>query len=191
MTSSNWLVRQETPSDYFLIEQMQDEAFGPARFERTAFKIRDGVKQEASLCLVGELDGKIAGSVKLTPITIGDSPSMLLGPLTVHSAFKGMGLGGILLKTVAAKAKEQGVHSILLVGDHPYYGPHGYKQIEHGHITLPGPVDLDRLLILMLGEGPAPQGAVVGGYRKPALVAMKRKVGLFQDMQEPAAALAT
>ncbi|GHB30149.1 hypothetical protein GCM10007094_18200 [Pseudovibrio japonicus] len=191
MTVSKWLVRNETPADFFQIEQMQAEAFGPTRFERTAFKIRDGVPQAANLCFVGEHNGEIAGSVKLTPIMIGACQSMLLGPLTVKASYKGQGLGRLLLKTVAAEAKALGVPSILLVGDHPYYGPHGYEQVPHGQITLPGPVDPDRLLILTLyGEG-MPAGAVTGGYGKPALVASTQVEPQLVDMLQGTAALAT
>ena len=191
MTVSKWLVRQETPADFFQIEQMQAEAFGPARFERTAFKIREGVPQASHLCFVGEHDGQIAGSVKLTRITIGYQPSMLLGPLTVRACYKGQGLGSLLLKTVAAAAKAQSVQSILLVGDHPYYGPHGYEQVPRGQITLPGPVDPDRLLILMLQDNPMPVGAVTGGYVKPALVASKQMDSHPVDVMQGSLAVAT
>ncbi|KZL18020.1 Acetyltransferase (GNAT) family protein [Pseudovibrio axinellae] len=191
MVVSKWLVRQEAPADFFQIEQMQAEAFGPARFTRTAFQIRDGVQQEMSLCFVGEQNGEIAGSIKLTPIMIGNSPSMLLGPLTVKAAFNGQGLGRLLLETVAKEAKAQGVQSILLVGDHPYYGPHGYQQITRGTITLPGPVDPDRLLILMVGAGTVPQGAVVGGHFKPALVVSKPLEGQAPEFGLNSFAMAT
>ncbi|KZK77192.1 Acetyltransferase (GNAT) family protein [Pseudovibrio sp. Ad46] len=191
MIVSKWLVRQEAPADFSEIEQMQVEAFGPARFERTAFKIREGVQQASQLCFVGELNGEIAGSVKLTPIMIGNSQSMLLGPLTVKAAYKGQGLGRLLLTTVANEAKAQGVQSILLVGDHPYYGPHGYEQVPHGQITLPGPVDLDRLLVLKLQGGQMPTGAVVGGYVKPALVATKQSDSQLVDVMQGSLAMAT
>ncbi|SFT58797.1 Predicted N-acetyltransferase YhbS [Pseudovibrio denitrificans] len=191
MTVSKWLVRQETPADFLEIEQMQAEAFGPARFERTAFKIRDGVQQASHLCFVGEQNGEIAGSVKLTPIMIGTQKSMLLGPLTVKATFKGQGLGRLLLKSVAEEAKAQGVQSILLVGDHPYYGPHGYEQVPHGQITLPGPVDPDRLLVLMLQDEAMPVGHVSGGHTKPALVASKQTDGQLLDMMQGSLAMAT
>lgn len=174
MTSSiTWTIRHELPTDAAGIEVMQDHAFGPARFTRTAFQVRQGVEPDTSLCLVGEADGVLAGSVKMTPIMIGATPSMLLGPLTVDTPFKGKGLGGLLLRSVAEKAKAQGVGSILLVGDQPYYGPHGYVQVPHGQITLPGPVDPNRLLILLLNDKVIPTGQVQGGLRvsveQPAL----------------------
>lgn len=68
MTVSKWLVRNETPADFFQIEQMQAEAFGPARFERTAFKIRDGVPQAAHLCFVGEHKARLPGLSNLLPL---------------------------------------------------------------------------------------------------------------------------
>lgn len=123
---------------------------------------------------------------------IGDCQSMLLGPLTVKASYKGQGLGRLLLMTVAAKASALGIASILLVGDHPYYGPHGYRQVPHGQITLPGPVDPDRLLILtLLGDG-MPAGAVTGGYGKSALVSSKQQIEpQLMEMMQGSAALAT
>ena len=44
--------------------------------------------------------------------------------------------------------------AVVLVGDEPYYGRAGFKRIEPaGRITMPGPVDLARLLGLALVEG--------------------------------------
>jgi predicted N-acetyltransferase YhbS len=40
-----------------------------------------------------------------------------------------------------------------LVGDEPYYGPLGFKRIPRGQITMPRPVDLDRLLAHELVPG--------------------------------------
>jgi predicted N-acetyltransferase YhbS len=43
---------------------------------------------------------------------------------------------------------------VLLVGDEPYYGRVGFAAIKPaGRITMPGPVDLRRLLGLALVEG--------------------------------------
>ncbi len=110
----------------------------------------------------------------------------------MKASYKGQGLGRLLLMTVAAKASALGIASILLVGDHPYYGPHGYRQVPHGQITLPGPVDPDRLLILtLLGDG-MPAGAVTGGYGKSALVSSKQQIEpQLMEMMQGSAALAT
>ena len=39
---------------------------------------------------------------------------------------------------------------MLLVGDLPYYGPLGFVSVPHKQVTLPGPVDPDRVLVMEL-----------------------------------------
>jgi predicted N-acetyltransferase YhbS len=43
----------------------------------------------------------------------------------------------------------------VLVGDEPYYRRVGFKAIPKGNVTMPGPVDQNRLLVLELVEGAA------------------------------------
>ncbi|MFD1696303.1 GNAT family N-acetyltransferase [Roseibium aestuarii] len=165
MKPSNWFVRLEEAADEAAVEAMQAEAFGPGRYARTAFKVREGFPHSADLSLIGMTGDRIAGSVRLTPILIGDTPAQLLGPLTVDPVYKNRGLGKLLLATVEDMARAQGETAILLVGDAPYYGPSGYKPVPFGKIALPGPVDPARLLILQLTDAPMPEGAVRGALR--------------------------
>ncbi|MBD8891350.1 GNAT family N-acetyltransferase [Roseibium litorale] len=163
MKPENWFVRLEEAADAEQIEALQAEAFGPGRYARTAFKIREGVPQADSLCFVGLSGAELAGSVRLTPIRIGSTPAMLLGPLTVAPVYKNRGLGKLLLRTVLDVAAVQGETAVLLVGDAPYYGPSGFGKVPFGKITLPGPVDPDRLLIALLNGAEMPSGMVRGG----------------------------
>jgi predicted N-acetyltransferase YhbS len=41
----------------------------------------------------------------------------------------------------------------LLVGDEPYYARLGFRRVPRGQITLPGPVDPERLLVVELASG--------------------------------------
>jgi predicted N-acetyltransferase YhbS len=51
------------------------------------------------------------------------------------------------------EARRSGVRLVLLVGDEPYYGRLGFARVPYGQITLPGPVDPDRLLAAELVPG--------------------------------------
>ncbi|MTI18988.1 N-acetyltransferase [Rhodobacteraceae bacterium RKSG542] len=168
MLTPQWLIRLEAPEDAHAIDLMQDEAFGPGRFALTSSRIREGVDAANDLCFVGLIDGVIAGSVRLTPIMIGETPAMLLGPLTVSPNYKNRGLGKALLKTAKEMAEKKGIGTILLVGDAPYYAPAGYTQVPHGRISLPGPVDPNRLLAQCLNGAELPQGMVRGGHGEHA-----------------------
>lgn len=163
MKSENWFIRLEDAADAAEIDALQAEAFGPGRFARTAFRIREGVPHLPTLSFVGLSGQKVAGSVRLTPISIGETPALLLGPLTVAPEFKNRGLGKSLLRTAIDAATAAGETAILLVGDAPYYGPFGFQPVPFGSVELPGPVDPARLLIALLNGGPLPSGKVHGG----------------------------
>ncbi|PVB59708.1 N-acetyltransferase [Labrenzia sp. 011] len=163
MKQNAWVIRPEDASDATEIETLQAEAFGPGRFARTAFRLRENIPHRPDLSFVGVMGPQVAGSIRLTPITIGDIGALLLGPLTVSPDFKNRGLGKALMRTAMDAASVAGEKAVLLVGDAPYYSPFGFQQVPFGRITLPGPVDPARLLIALLNGSEMPEGAVHGG----------------------------
>lgn len=163
MKQTTWVIRLEDAADTATIDHLQAEAFGPGRFARTAFRIREGVPHRADLSFVGLVGQDIAGSIRLSPIRIGGHKGLLLGPLTVSPEFKNRGIGKALMRTAMAAAETAGDRIILLVGDAPYYGPFGFQRVPFGRITLPGPVDPARLLVALLNGAEMPEGAVQGG----------------------------
>jgi len=163
MKQTTWVIRPENFSDNDSIEALQAEAFGPGRFARTAFRIRENVPHRTDLSFVGLAGDKVAGSIRLSPIRIGEADALLLGPLTVSPDFKNRGLGKALMHTAMEAAAAAGDRIVLLVGDAPYYSPFGFQQVPPGWITLPGPVDPARLLVALLNDGDMPSGAVHGG----------------------------
>ncbi|WP_434056024.1 MAG: N-acetyltransferase [Roseibium sp.] len=165
MKQTTWVIRPEDSADTTAIEDLQANAFGPGRFARTAFRIRENVGPRADLSFVGLVGSQIAGSIRLSPILIGDTEALLLGPLTVSPDFKNRGLGKALMRTAMNAAAQAGDKVVLLVGDAPYYSPFGFQQVPLGRITLPGPVDPARLLVALLNEADMPEGAVQGGHQ--------------------------
>ena len=151
----------EKPDHHEIVEKLAEQAFGPGRFTRTAFRLREGVPHEPDLSFVSCLGEEIVASVRLTKIRIGDDPALLLGPLVVLPQYKSCGYGRELMETAVAAAREAGHLAIILVGDEPYYGKFGFEQVPPGQITLPGPVDPARLLIckLNLEDGKTLRGA--------------------------------
>lgn len=135
------------------IEAIADEAFGPGRFARAAERVREFAPHDPALSFVAEHDGAIIGSVRLTPILVGRTPSLLLGPLAVRPAFKNRGAGKALMRLAAEAARQKGEGAIVLVGDPPYYAPLGYRPLPPGSVVMPGPVDPRRLLGLELRPG--------------------------------------
>lgn len=135
------------------IETINAEAFGPGRFARAAYKIREGGPHDRRLSFVAICEGGIVGSVRQTRVSAGGSPGLLLGPLAVRPARKNMGIGRKLVATALEAAKEAGASPVILVGDAPYYAPFGFTPMPEGRIRMPRPVDPARLLVAEIAGG--------------------------------------
>jgi predicted N-acetyltransferase YhbS len=143
----------ETAADAGLIERLHERTFGPGRYARTAFRIREGAGHLLDLSFTARIGTLLVGSARLTPIRIGESPALLLGPLTVEPPFRRRGIGLALLQRALAEAKHKGHRLVVLVGDEPYYAKAGFRRIAKGQARMPGPVDPARLLVAELVEG--------------------------------------
>jgi predicted N-acetyltransferase YhbS len=143
----------ERPVDAAAIEKLHERAFGPGRFARTAYRLREGVPARLDLSFVAYVGSMIVGSNRMTPLLIGEHPALLLGPLTVEPAFQSRGIGMALMQASLAAAERDGNRLVILVGDEPYYGQLGFRRVAPGRITLPGPVDPNRILVKELVEG--------------------------------------
>ena len=152
---SDFKIKLETPSDENALSELAAEAFGPGRFARSAYRVREGTPPVASLSLAGWRNGKLVGGIRFTAIGIGARENaLLLGPLVVAPSEKGSGYGRALVEAGIARAREEGFGLVLLVGDMPYYGRFGFVPVTPpGKIVLPGPVDPARLLALELQPG--------------------------------------
>lgn len=141
-------IRFATPADDRFVEDLQALAFGPGRFARTAYRVRERFPIDTSLSLIAEVDGQACGSVWMTPISVGGIDGYMLGPLATHPDFRKRGAGKLLAKEVSRIALERGEGSfVLLVGDRDYYCPLGWVPTVPGAIAWPGPVDPSRVLV--------------------------------------------
>lgn len=169
MTSLPLTIRHELPVDHAAIERLHERAFGPGRFARTAFRLREGVSPDPALSFAAHVGTFLVGSVKVTPVLAGGHKALMLGPLTVDPAFEGRGIGAALMTSSIEAAGAAGHDLIMLIGDAPYYARFGFRPVAPGQLVLPGPADPTRFLALELVEGVLAQrsGAVtalrVGG----------------------------
>jgi predicted N-acetyltransferase YhbS len=153
MNDLSLTILPETPDDALAIERLHERTFGPGRFARTAFRIREAAGHRLDLSFTARIGTLLVGSVRLTPVRIGETPALLLGPLTIEPPFRGRGIGLALMQRALAVAKSGGQRLVVLVGDEPYYAKAGFKRIPKGRAHLPGPVDPRRLLVAELAEG--------------------------------------
>ncbi|RVU18692.1 GNAT family N-acetyltransferase [Methylobacterium oryzihabitans] len=165
MTLLPLVIRPETSLDAAAIDRLHERAFGPGRFARTAFRLREGVPHLADLSFTALVGTLLVGSVRVSPARAGGAPALVLGPLTVDPAFGSRGIGGALMTASLDAARAGGHGLVLLVGDAPYYARFGFRPVPPRHLVLPGPVDPGRFLALDLREGALAEarGNVVGG----------------------------
>ncbi|MGQ3675524.1 GNAT family N-acetyltransferase [Xanthobacter sp. TB0139] len=153
MTDLPLSISTEHPDDDPAIERLHARTFGPGRYSRTAFRIRENTPHERSLSFKARVGTMLVGSVRLTRVRIGNVPALLLGPLTVEPPFQSVGIGAQLMETALDAARGAGHQLVVLVGDEPFYGRFGFRQVPFGRITLPGPVDPARILVAELMPG--------------------------------------
>jgi predicted N-acetyltransferase YhbS len=153
MTDLSISLIHEAPADGPAIDKLHERAFGPGRFARTAYRLREGIPAEPSLSFTAMVGTLLVGSIRLTLIRIGPVGGLLLGPVTVEPAFMNRGIGMALIRKSLDAARAEGHRLVLLVGDEPYYRRSGFKRVPNGRLEMPGPVDPARLLVLELVEG--------------------------------------
>lgn len=146
-------IAAENVEDATAIERLHERTFGPGRYARTAFRIREGVSHRLDLSFTVRIGTLLVASVRLSPVTIGGTKALLLGPLTVEPPFRGRGIARALIDRALTEARSKGHRLVVLVGDEPYYGKSGFKRVPKGRATMPGPVDPARLLVAELVDG--------------------------------------
>jgi predicted N-acetyltransferase YhbS len=152
MADLSLVISHQTPADLAAIEKLDERAFGPGRFARSAYRLREGVDPDYSLSFVARVGTLLVGANRVTPIRCGEMPALLLGPLTVEPAFRSGGIGEALVTKSLEAARAAGHKLVLLVGDEPYYGRMGFKPVPPGTLIFSGPVDPARLLYCELAE---------------------------------------
>ena len=165
MTNSKFEIRAHREEDAPAIESLLDQAFGVGRRQKAAYRLRETGAAVEGLIFTAVVDDWLVGTIEFWPIVIDDVPALLLGPLAVSREFSGHKCGIGLMQHGLRVAREKGYKLVILVGDEDYYGKVGFAKIPMGQVTMPGPVDPERLLYCELAPG-AFDG--VNGQVKPA-----------------------
>ncbi|GJE16914.1 GNAT family N-acetyltransferase [Methylobacterium marchantiae] len=152
MTSLPLVIRPERPGDIDAIDRLHARAFGPGRFARTAYRLREGTLPLVELCFTALVGTYLVGSVRVGPAQAGGL-LLVLGPLTVDPSFEKRGIGGSLMQASLDAARAGGHGLVVLVGDAPYYRRFGFVPVPPGRLSTPGPVDPSRFLWLELRQG--------------------------------------
>ena len=143
----------ERPQDRARVDALIDRAFGPGRFAKTAERLREGARAHPELSVCAWEDEALAGAVRLWPARIGGLAVLFLGPIAVEHGLRGHGLGALLVEEALARARAFGEAGVILVGDMGFFAPLGFTPVPAGRVSLPGPVDPQRVLWRALAPG--------------------------------------
>ncbi|GAA4704411.1 putative acetyltransferase [Promicromonospora umidemergens] len=149
------LIRRERPSDTQTVRAVTAAAF--EQVEHSAPPVEpDGVPGEATLVgwlrddpgwvpelsLVAESGpsgAEVVGHVVATHGRLADRPTLGLGPLSVHPAHQGRGIGSALMHTLLGAADATGEPVVVLLGDPALYSRFGFVPAGGLGIESPDP----------------------------------------------------
>ena len=160
------------------IERVLDEAFGPDRHGRTAYRIRAGTEWLRALSFAAfDESGELVGTIQAWPVALtgaaGDGqvrahPLIMIGPVAILPERQGQGFGRALMAAQAA-ALEAGVAEgaaplpQMLIGDKSYYGKFGFSEAPRGW-KCPGPWEPERLLVRAENLAVLPREGMLGPW---------------------------
>jgi len=166
-------ITTERPEHAGAIETLLDAAFGTNRHAKISYSYRQGVEPVIPLCLVALEHDALAATIRYWPIAIGDTPSLLLGPVAVAESQRSAGLGGQLIRCSLARAATIGYRSVILVGDEAYYGRFGFHPASRHGIVMPreNPVRVLALPLVASNRDAMPSGPI-GPWRSVRRIAV-------------------
>ena len=146
-------IRLAHDKDLKNIEKLLDEAFGPGRYARTAYRYREKHNLISEYSYIYQDNKQLLASISFSQIFINNiNKGLLLGPLAVKPGHDGKGYGVALVETtIKLIQKSKKYNFIVLVGDIDYYRRFNFKQISQP-LNLVGPVNPNRVLILNLDK---------------------------------------
>jgi predicted N-acetyltransferase YhbS len=145
------------------VEDLLDAAFGPDRFGRTAYRIRQGLQPVDALSFALQGDDGLIGVIQCWPVAHHGADGritnlVMVGPVAVRPDIQGGGHGRALMDKMVESAQAQADGALMMIGDPEYYGRFwGFNADATGAWDLPGPFEQRRLL-----------GLEVNGHRLPA-----------------------
>lgn len=159
--------------DPALVEQLLDAAFEPARHQRTAYKVREGMEPLGNLSFVA-LDDQdmLAGTIQSWPVGLTDAegrmhPMIMVGPVAVMPHLQGEGFGKALMTATLTAIDPRAPLPQVLIGDPEYYERFfGFSNAHTGGWTLPGPFEQHRLLCRTANPAILPQEGMLGPWRR-------------------------
>lgn len=136
-------VRPENPSDYPMITQINEQAFGRPNEARLIELIRDSQHYIPELALVADYQETIVGYILFSWIDlVGEKtyPVLGLAPLAVQPGFQKQGIGSQLVQAGLNQAETRGEAVVIVLGEPQFYSKFGFQPSINYQIQSPFPV---------------------------------------------------
>lgn len=148
------IIRNEKESDIEAITAVTKAAFENHPFSHqteqfivTALRAANAL----TVSLVAEVDGRVAGHIAFSPVTLSGNSSGWYGagPVSVQPGLQRQGIGKALVNEGLRLLKTLGARGCILVGDPAYYERFGFRSIpDLSHEGVPR----ENVLVLPFGD---------------------------------------
>lgn len=142
---SNFIIRNETETDYKTVEKITRDAFWDVNFpgcdEHYLAHILRGHKDFVSeLDLVAELDGRVIGNIMYTKSALvdengGEKEILTFGPVCIVPEFQRMGYGKRLIESSLERAEKMGYEAVVIFGHPSNYISMGFKSCKKYNVS--------------------------------------------------------
>src|SRR5512134_2295869 len=155
------VIRCETAADVDAIRDVTVSAFKTLEISgHTEQFIIAALRAANSLTvsLVAEVDGRVAGHIAFSPVTISDGTGNWygLGPVSVLPEYQRQGIGKALIEEGLSRLKSLNARGVCLVGHPEYYRKFGFKNVPGlVHEGVP-----QEVFFALSFDGRIPQGTV-------------------------------
>ncbi|MCK9996775.1 MAG: N-acetyltransferase [Candidatus Krumholzibacteria bacterium] len=121
------LIRPEMENDRDAVHALNVAAFETPAEARLVDILREQAKPVISL--VAEVDGKVAGHILFTPVTLSTEPDlkmMGLAPMAVVPGHQKQGIGSALVRAGLEQCGQMGFVGVVVLGHPEYYPRFGF-----------------------------------------------------------------
>ncbi|NJD54858.1 MAG: N-acetyltransferase [Nitrospirae bacterium] len=155
------IIRNETVADVSSITAVTVAAFKTLEISNHTeqfiiAELRDA--KALTVSLVAEVDGRVAGHIAFSPVTISDGTRNWygLGPVSVLPEYQRQGIGKTLIQEGLSRLRKLGAKGCCLVGHPEYYRKFGFKNMPgFAHEGVP-----PEFFFALSFNGHTPQGTV-------------------------------
>jgi len=143
-------VREERAADIGAIREVNRDAFGQDQEGRIVDALR--ANGGALLSLVATTNGRVAGHIMYSPISVGSVAGAALGPMAVEPQSQRLGMGTRLVEMGNRELAARGCAFIVLVGHPQFYARFGFRPAGAQGITCEWELPDDVFMLLVLDE---------------------------------------